>query len=377
MLPGANPPAPRLTVRQRWLAARRLAAGDTPRVAAAFAGAEVEDLEDLAATDPRFMALLDDAKALRALSREQWRERVEGLLRDHVEDAIAEGRVTTINLGLKGLRLLEDEPEDYDPDAEAEGLLAKLTPEKRDEYDCWGARDELVRRGYTVVPPPSGEDYGTFGKGLSRSDVVTPMRRRAEPAEGDCGRVEGAGASPSPRPSPTVGGRGGDHATPAAHAPSPVAPAMGEGWGEGAPDRLAALSIMARGSLAADGALAADLDGVRLAAAWVRTGDDITVFDEAGGHRLSLVDPLADTAAEESSGGRVTAPMPGKVAAVLVEPGALVERGQPLLVLEAMKMEHTICAPEAGRIAAVRYAAGEQVEDGALLVELAAKESPP
>ena len=69
--------------------------------------------------------------------------------------------------------------------------------------------------------------------------------------------------------------------------------------------------------------------------------------------------------------------MPGKVAAVLVEPGALVERGQPLLVLEAMKMEHTIRAPEAGRIAAVRYAAGEQVEDGALLVELAAEEPPP
>src|SRR3954447_21231659 len=100
MPPGDTPPAPRLTVRQRWLAARRLAAGGTPRGGAALAGAEVEDLEALAATDPRFMALLDDAKALRALSREAWRERVEGLLRDHVEDAIAEGRVTTINLGL-------------------------------------------------------------------------------------------------------------------------------------------------------------------------------------------------------------------------------------------------------------------------------------
>src|SRR4051794_10197359 len=103
MSPVPAPPPPRLTVRQRWLAARRLAAGDTPRVAAAFAGAEAEDL---AATDPRFMALLDDAKALRALSREAWRERVEGLLRDHVEDAIAEGRVTTTNLGPRSPRLL-------------------------------------------------------------------------------------------------------------------------------------------------------------------------------------------------------------------------------------------------------------------------------
>src|SRR3954453_3395108 len=197
MSPGDTPPAPRLTVRQRWLAARRLAAGDTTRVAGAFAGAEVEDLEALAATDPRFMALLDDAKGLRALSREAWRERVEGLLRDHVEDAIAEGRVTTINLGLKGLRLLEAEPEAYDPDEEGEALLAGLTPEERDEYDCWGAEAELRRRGYKVVPPPSGDDHGTFGKGLSRTDVVTPMHRRAEPAEE---AAESGSAMPSPRP---------------------------------------------------------------------------------------------------------------------------------------------------------------------------------
>src|SRR3954467_3526175 len=143
MSPVATPPAPRLTVRQRWLAARRLAAGDTPRGAAALARAEVEDLEALAVTDPRFMALLDDARALRALSREAWRERVEGLLRDHVEDASAEGGATTINLRLKGPRLLAAEPEEYDPDAEAEGLLARLTPEERDECDCRAAEGEL------------------------------------------------------------------------------------------------------------------------------------------------------------------------------------------------------------------------------------------
>src|SRR4051794_22106422 len=171
MSPVPAPPPPRLTVRQRWLAARRLAAGDTPRVAAAFAGAEAEDL---AATDPRFMALLDDAKALRALSREAWRERVEGLLRDHVEDAIVEGRVTTINLGLKGLRLLEDEPEEYDPDEEGEALLAGLTPEERDEYDCWGAEAELRRRGYTMVPPSDG--YATSAVRPSGTERAVPHR---------------------------------------------------------------------------------------------------------------------------------------------------------------------------------------------------------
>ena len=202
--PRRDPSRPRLTVRQRWLAARRLAAGRHAAGRRRLRGAEVEDLEALAATDPRFMALLDDARALRALSREQWRERVEGLLRDHVEDAIAEGRVTTINLGLKGLRLLEDEPEEYDPDAEAEGLLARLTPEERDEYDCWAAEGELISRGYKVERPPTPDDYGTFGKGLSRSDVVTPMRRRAEPAE----VAESGSATPSPRPSPIADATG-------------------------------------------------------------------------------------------------------------------------------------------------------------------------
>jgi 3-methylcrotonyl-CoA carboxylase alpha subunit len=62
--------------------------------------------------------------------------------------------------------------------------------------------------------------------------------------------------------------------------------------------------------------------------------------------------------------------MPGKVIAVLVEQGAVVEKGQPLIVMEAMKMEHTIGSPTAGKVAEVLYAVGDQVTDGAQLLVL-------
>jgi 3-methylcrotonyl-CoA carboxylase alpha subunit len=62
--------------------------------------------------------------------------------------------------------------------------------------------------------------------------------------------------------------------------------------------------------------------------------------------------------------------MPGKVIAVLVEQGVVVEKGQPLIVMEAMKMEHTIGAPTAGKVAEVLYAVGDQVADGAQLLVL-------
>jgi len=63
------------------------------------------------------------------------------------------------------------------------------------------------------------------------------------------------------------------------------------------------------------------------------------------------------------------APMPGKVIALLAAVGASVDKGAPLLLLEAMKMEHTISAPRAGTVKSYRYAAGDQVAEGAELVE--------
>jgi len=64
----------------------------------------------------------------------------------------------------------------------------------------------------------------------------------------------------------------------------------------------------------------------------------------------------------------LTAPMPGKVTAVYVKAGDAVKRGTALLMLEAMKMEHTITAPADGTVAEVRFKPGDQVDEGAALV---------
>jgi biotin carboxyl carrier protein len=60
--------------------------------------------------------------------------------------------------------------------------------------------------------------------------------------------------------------------------------------------------------------------------------------------------------------------MPGKVLAIRVEPGATVEKGQLLVILEAMKMEHEVTAPEAGTVQAVLVEVGQQVDAGTVLV---------
>jgi 3-methylcrotonyl-CoA carboxylase alpha subunit len=106
----------------------------------------------------------------------------------------------------------------------------------------------------------------------------------------------------------------------------------------------------------------------------VRDGEDIHVF-HAGSHIvLTCADPLAHAGQAESEGGRLTAPMPGKIVAVLVSAGEAVEKGKPLLIMEAMKMEHTIAAPHAGTVSELLYAVGDQVAEGAQLLAFEAGE---
>jgi 3-methylcrotonyl-CoA carboxylase alpha subunit len=77
---------------------------------------------------------------------------------------------------------------------------------------------------------------------------------------------------------------------------------------------------------------------------------------------------MAHAGETEVEGGRLTAPMPGKVVAVQVKPGQAVKKGEPLVIMEAMKMEHTIAAPADGTVEDILYAVGDQVADGAPLL---------
>ena len=88
-------------------------------------------------------------------------------------------------------------------------------------------------------------------------------------------------------------------------------------------------------------------------------------------HVLALQDLLHGLPDDTAGSGRITAPMPGKVLAVLVAQGEAVSQGAPLLRLEAMKMEHTLTAPHDGRIESLSCAAGELVDEGVELAVLA------
>ena len=113
------------------------------------------------------------------------------------------------------------------------------------------------------------------------------------------------------------------------------------------------------------------IDGRHLSGRVVRDDDRFHVFWQ-GQHRvISWSDPIAHAGESESEGGRLTAPMPGKIVQLMVDEGASVEKGAPLLIMEAMKMEHTISAPANGKVEALHYAVGDQVAEGAQLLSFA------
>ena len=114
------------------------------------------------------------------------------------------------------------------------------------------------------------------------------------------------------------------------------------------------------------------LDGRTLQADVAWEGEELHLFDGRSQHSLRLLDPMAHAGHAEAEGGRLTAPMPGKIVALLVDQGASVTQGTPLLIMEAMKMEHTIAAPSAGTVEALRYAVGDQVAEGAQLLDFKA-----
>ncbi len=99
-------------------------------------------------------------------------------------------------------------------------------------------------------------------------------------------------------------------------------------------------------------------------------GEMAHVFGTRGAAMITSVDVLSHSSDSAGEGGRLTAPMPGKVVSIAVKVGDKVSKGQQLAVMEAMKMEHTIAAPKDGVVAELLFAPGEQVTEGAELLRL-------
>lgn len=120
--------------------------------------------------------------------------------------------------------------------------------------------------------------------------------------------------------------------------------------------------------------LTAVVDGHRQRLTATEDGLQVTLFVE--NHALNFTRLLPDTGEQDSNvhAGGLTAPMNGTVVTLLAEAGSHVKAGTPLLVMEAMKMEHTIKAPANGTVNNFYYVAGELVDGGALLVDFSADE---
>ena len=123
-------------------------------------------------------------------------------------------------------------------------------------------------------------------------------------------------------------------------------------------------------AVSAIGALDLQLGAQRVVANIYKNGDLAHVFTAQGAIQIVAVDALAHAGETHAEGGRLTAPMPGKVVSFAVKAGDAVTKGQPLAVMEAMKMEHTIAAPADGTVAELLFAPGDQVTEGAELLRL-------
>jgi 3-methylcrotonyl-CoA carboxylase alpha subunit len=119
-----------------------------------------------------------------------------------------------------------------------------------------------------------------------------------------------------------------------------------------------------------DVTLGTDAHTRRLSLTVYQVGEQVSVFSAQGSAQATVVDTLAHAGEGHKEAGRLTAPMPGKVIAYLVKAGDAIKTGQPLAVLEAMKMEHTIAAPRDGTVAELLFAPGDQVSEGGELLTL-------
>jgi 3-methylcrotonyl-CoA carboxylase alpha subunit len=112
------------------------------------------------------------------------------------------------------------------------------------------------------------------------------------------------------------------------------------------------------------------LDGARTnAQSWVHN-ETVYVFTDSGRDEITLIDIMAHVGEESAAVGSLKSPMPGQVVAFKVAVGDSVKKGEPLAVIEAMKIEHTITAPTDGVVAELLFAAGDSVADGDELLRI-------
>jgi 3-methylcrotonyl-CoA carboxylase alpha subunit len=119
-----------------------------------------------------------------------------------------------------------------------------------------------------------------------------------------------------------------------------------------------------------DQLLYTNASGVQQRLQAIRQGDTLHLEWNGELQTVTRVDAIAEVEASHAQHGGLVAPMNGSIVRVLVEPGQVVEAGTALVVLEAMKMEHSIRAPQAGVVKALYCAEGDMVNEGAALVEL-------
>jgi 3-methylcrotonyl-CoA carboxylase alpha subunit len=133
-------------------------------------------------------------------------------------------------------------------------------------------------------------------------------------------------------------------------------------------------SIIASGELRGN-ELHADIDGHRRRVVVVPQADQFTMFSEQGAMQFALKQPDYGMADAGSGPAAFSAPMHGVIVKLLVEPGAEVARDQAVIIIEAMKMEHTLCAPADGSVSEFYFQAGDQVEGGVELLDFVFKET--
>jgi len=222
----------------------------------------------------------------------------------------------------------------------------------------------IARHRAALLPPPSA----ATDRDLALAALFLLLQRRAE-----AGRIAAQSADPwSPWHAADGWRLNGDSyhalsfADPAADGAKAtvIAHFRGPGFALECPGG----TIAAEGVLAANGTLTASLDGTRVTVTALRQRQSVVVIDGAFTRRLDIVDPMAGAEDRGADSGRLQAPMPGKVTVVHVKVGDTVKRGQVLMAMEAMKMEHAVAAPRDGVVKELRFKPGEQVGEGEALV---------